>query len=51
MMKHTQCNQEIVALHKQQVRSVVYWNSDLPKGALADRTDMFAVVAAELVPF
>lgn len=49
-MKHTHCDQNIVALHKQRV-SVVAWHSDLLKGALAGRSDMFAIVAVELVPF
>lgn len=50
MMKHMQCNQEIVALHKWRVPSVVAWRCDLLKGALTGGTDMFAVEAVELLP-
>lgn len=49
-MKHTQCNQESVALHKRRFQSVVAWKCDSLKAALTGGTDMFAVEAVELLP-
>lgn len=46
MMKHMQCNQEIVALHKRRVQSVAAWSCDLLEGALTGGTDK----AVELLP-